>query len=106
MIATKSLQTTVVHFLKTYCLESGLFLEFVMSATILEQPIEVPVAITHLMLNMQRNMTQDIIDKILLSFSHFEYFRHCFCDVIMLARCAAIIFGGKGESFVTSWKKC
>jgi hypothetical protein len=24
----------------------------------------------------------------------------------MLARCAAIIFGGKGESFVTSWKKC
>jgi hypothetical protein len=67
-----------------------------MSATVLEQPIKVPVAITHSMLNMQRNMTQDINDKILLSFSHFEYFCHCSRDVIMLTRCAAIIFGGEG----------
>jgi hypothetical protein len=39
--------TTAIHCLKTYCLESGLFLEPVMSVTMLEQPIKVAVAITH-----------------------------------------------------------
>jgi hypothetical protein len=42
MITTKSLKTTVVHFPKTCCLESGLFLKIVTSATILEQHIKVP----------------------------------------------------------------
>jgi hypothetical protein len=74
-IAIKSrLQTTVVHCLKTYCLELGLLLEFVMSATILEQPIKVPTAVTHSILNRQRNMTQDINDEIVLLFFHFKYF--------------------------------
>jgi hypothetical protein len=97
-IASKSLQITAVHCLKTSCLESGLLLEFVMSATILEQPIKVPITIIHSILNMQRNMTQDSIDKILLPFFHSKYFCCCSRDVTMLMHCAAIILHGEGES--------
>jgi hypothetical protein len=44
-VTNKGLQTTAVHCLKPICLESGLLLEFIMSATILEQPMKGPVSI-------------------------------------------------------------
>jgi hypothetical protein len=84
--------------IKTNCLESCLLLEFVMSATILEQLMKVPTAITHSILNMQRYMTQDNNDKILLSFSHSEHFCCCSRDVTMLIHCAAVILGGQRGS--------
>jgi hypothetical protein len=82
-ITSKSLQTTAMHYLRTNCLVSGLLLEFVKSAAILEQPMKGPVAITQSMLNMLINKTQDISDKILLSFSQSKYFHDCSCYVTM-----------------------
>lgn len=89
---------TVVHCLKIYCLQSGLLLEFVKLATILEQIIKMRMTITHSILNMHKNITQDISDKILRPFSHCKHFCHCSCDIIMLIHCAVIILGTEGES--------
>jgi hypothetical protein len=85
-------------------MESGLFLEFVMSETRLEQPITVPVAITHSIINMQRNMTQDMNDKIFILFSHSKYVCHCSRGFRILAN-GVVILGREGEPRVTSWQR-
>lgn len=67
--STKNQQTTAVHCLKTNFLQSGILLEFAVSAVVPEQPMKGPVATAHKVLNILINKTQDISEKILVIFS-------------------------------------
>jgi hypothetical protein len=61
----------------------------------------VPIVTTHSILNKWRNTTQDINDKIFLSFSHSKCLCHCSRDVTVLIYCAAFILGGGGGCVTT-----
>jgi hypothetical protein len=61
-----------------------------------------PAAFIQLILKLLINKTQDINDKILLSFSHSKYVCHCFRDITVLIHCSTAMLGVEPKSCLTS----